>query len=501
MIQTMIVDDEAVIHVTLRSLIDWESRGYTVVCDCSNGRQALEYLRENAVDLLITDIKMPEMSGLELLRSLRESNYTPVTVALSGYDEFDLVREAFRLGAYDYLLKANISPDVLKRLLDNLRENVFHELPQSKTEKPCPTQLVPELPEGEYMAAMFQVQNFQEIAQRFGGNLRDRMERPMLELVRQIRRLQGRAEIASLSPDCYLLYYRVQDRERSRDTVLPVVRQIQGVWRDFMNLDTVAGVSDITSGDQLGEVTVHCRALCCLTVLHGKDTVCAQWKVHELCQSYEEAAETCDALITALCGEDPQEADREAGLWFSGLKKLNNADHVRRILILLARLGERLQSYGQEFFHIFPERTDYQPLLEGFETNGERELWLRSILRRVQTACAEERQARQTGAIDRAKEFMQDNFENPELMLKTVADYVGFSEKYFSSRFTRECGCTFINYLNDLRIKRARELLTQTDMKIYEISEAVGYSSIEHFNHMFKRKFGLSPKNFRKTSL
>ena len=93
---------------------------------------------------------------------------------------------------------------------------------------------------------------------------------------------------------------------------------------------------------------------------------------------------------------------------------------------------------------------------------------------------------------------MRDNFTNPELMLKTVADYVGFSEKYFSTRFTKECGCTFINYLNDLRIKRAQELLVQTDMKIYEISEAVGYSSVEHFNHMFKKKLCISPKDYRK---
>lgn len=96
-------------------------------------------------------------------------------------------------------------------------------------------------------------------------------------------------------------------------------------------------------------------------------------------------------------------------------------------------------------------------------------------------------------------EFMQDNFTNPELMLKTVADFVGFSEKYFSSRFTQECGCPFIGYLNDLRIGRAQELLLQTDMKIYEISDAVGYSSVEHFNHMFKKKLCMSPKDFRKT--
>lgn len=90
-----------------------------------------------------------------------------------------------------------------------------------------------------------------------------------------------------------------------------------------------------------------------------------------------------------------------------------------------------------------------------------------------------------------------DNFTNPELTFRTVADYVGFSEKYFSTRFTKECGTTFIAYLNDLRIRRAQELLVQTDLKMYEISEAVGYGSVEHFNHIFKKKLCISPKEYR----
>lgn len=94
---------------------------------------------------------------------------------------------------------------------------------------------------------------------------------------------------------------------------------------------------------------------------------------------------------------------------------------------------------------------------------------------------------------------MKDNFNNPELTLKTVADHVGFNEKYFSTRFTKECGCTFITYLNDLRIKRAQELLVRTNMKMYEISDSVGYASVEYFNHMFKKKLGISPRDFRQS--
>lgn len=105
------MDDDSLVHVTLRSLINWEHYGYTVVGDCSNGNQALSFLKDHTIDLLITDIKMPGMSGLELMAKLRQQSHMPVTVALSGYDEFELVREAFRLGAYP---KADIEVEKIK---------------------------------------------------------------------------------------------------------------------------------------------------------------------------------------------------------------------------------------------------------------------------------------------------------------------------------------------------------------------------------------------------
>lgn len=379
MIRTLIVDDDSLIHVTLRSLIDWEDCGYTVVQDCSGGNQALGYLMEHPVDLLITDIKMPGMDGLEL--------------------------------------------------------------------------------------------------------------------VRQVRRAQDRVTVRTRTPSRYELYYRVRSRNGAQDMVRSIVRQIQGLWHDLMNLDTAVGISSVVSRRELEEAAACCETLCKLSVLQGPGNLCVQGQYGELVRAYNSQAPACDGLIAALCGKDQRLMDQELGRWLSGLKRLDNKDHIRQILILLARLGERLESYGLSFSRVFPERPDFPALLRDFESKREREIWLRNTLRRVRDACDSQRQERRKGAM----EFMQDNFTNPELMLKTVADFVGFSEKYFSSRFTQECGCTFIGYLNDLRIGRAQELLLQTDMKIYEISDAVGYSSVEHFNHMFKKKLCMSPKDFRKT--
>ena len=283
MIRTLIVDDDSLIHVTLRSLIDWEDCGYTVVQDCSGGNQALGYLMEHPVDLLITDIKMPGMDGLEL--------------------------------------------------------------------------------------------------------------------VRQVRRAQDRVTVRTRTPSRYELYYRVRSRNGAQDTVRSIVRQIQGLWHDLMNLDTAVGISSVVSRRELEEAAACCETLCKLSVLQGPGSLCVQGQYGELVRAYNSQAPACDGLIAALCGEDQRLMDQELGRWLSGLKRLDNKDHIRQILILLARLGERLESYGLSFSRVFPERPDFPALLRDFESKREREIWLRNTLRRVRDTCDSQRQERQKGAI------------------------------------------------------------------------------------------------------
>lgn len=276
LIRVLIVDDDSLIHVTFRSLLVWEKLGYTVVQDCSNGNQALSYLKNHTIDLLITDIKMPGLNGLELMQRLRQQGRMPVTIALSGYDEFELVREAFRLGAYDYLLKSDINSVGLERLLRSLRQKLFRDVPADGRELPGESE--PRLPPGDYMAAAFQIQDFAGAARRFGDHLRESLEKPMLELANQIHRLQGRAVFRTNDPGQYEMYYAVRDRNRARDTIVSVVSQVQSVWRDFMNLEIGVGISDVVPQEQLEDVRRRCETLAVLSALRGKGKVCTQWE-------------------------------------------------------------------------------------------------------------------------------------------------------------------------------------------------------------------------------
>ena len=206
----------------------------------------------------------------------------------------------------------------------------------------------------------------------------------------------------------------------------------------------------------------------------------------------------CDLLLECVCTGNAAQAEIEK----SGFLHYAAAqpEPIVAVGALLARLAEKLDEYGQSFWEICPEKEDLAAELRGLHTVAELSLWLRGFLRRVENACA--RRAARPGAdsIQKAVAFLQDNYANPELCLKMVADYVALNEKYFSTRFTKECGSSFIAYLNNLRLFHAQEFLMQTDLKMYEISDRVGYNNVEHFNHIFKKKFGKTPSEYRKSA-
>ena len=121
--QILLVDDNRSILKSVSEIADWEKEGFKIA-GCYNGREAIEFIKNNPVDILITDMKMPVMDGVEVLRYLHETESEIKSVVLSSYDEFKLVREAFVLGAEEYLLKTSIDGDELLRIVKSLAEQI-----------------------------------------------------------------------------------------------------------------------------------------------------------------------------------------------------------------------------------------------------------------------------------------------------------------------------------------------------------------------------------------
>ena len=127
MYSILIVDDEPIVKIALRSILPWEEHGFSICGTASNGLEALSLIEQHHPDVIITDLKMPEMDGLELIRTLKEKNCPGEILVLSNYEDFDSVRSALLLGAADYLLKIKIQPDTLLACLNKTVEKLKDE--------------------------------------------------------------------------------------------------------------------------------------------------------------------------------------------------------------------------------------------------------------------------------------------------------------------------------------------------------------------------------------
>lgn len=513
----LIVDDDTIVRITLRSLTNWEKRGYHIAADAIHGQQALEYIKNHPVDLVITDMKMPVMDGIGLLEELNRLKIMPAVLVLSGYDEFKLVRDAFRLGASDYILKAGLTEETLVGMLKRMDEEVFqnhgaetegekHQVAKIPDSTLLADMAVGKRPleesffEQQYLVIQFEIEDFHKASARFGGDFEEELIKPMLELAGQIPRVASRCILGAMAPSRYCLLYRITDPGQYMENSVSACRQLCNVWKHFMNLSVSAGISSPGNGpkDFLNRFE-EAGDLLMLRYLKGKGKICDPWEKDVV--SFEEVRQTrqeYERLFKGLMVGDELAVWSEKKRLFSDLYKMELKAAKGICLRIICSMAWLFSDNHDDLTALFVEEVNYYVKIGRLDEMRSLELWLNNFFRWIMDYNAHQADRRQADMMIRAKRFIMDNYVNPELTLGSVAGFVGLNEKYFSTRFTKEEGITFRNYLTEVRIRKARELMETTDLKIYEISQSVGYNSVEHFTRVFKKLCGVSPGGYRK---
>lgn len=515
--QVLIVDDETIVRITLHSLVNWEALGYHIVADAIHGEQALQHLKDNQIDLVITDMKMPVMDGLGLLGALSRQETMPKVLVLSGYDDFKLVRESFRLGASDYLLKADLNEETLTAMLERFHQEGWKEdsaageTAAAMPEALSPGQMLVDMAMGKrpmereffphsYLVVQFEIEDFLKQSGRFDGNVEDQLVRPMLEFAGQIPRVVSRCVLGSISPSRYVMLYHATDKHQFRENVISTCRQLCKVWNNYMNLPVSAGISELAdAGDDFLERFEEAGNQLKIRYLKGKAQICYPWEPGVVdCGQVRESGEAYSKLLQGLLVGDELIVNEEKKHLFAEFYSEGLEESKSRCLHLICCLAWSLQESHDDISALFADEVNYYHKVERLDEMRSLELWMNNYFRWIMDYIQHHQDRRQADLMIRAKRFIVDNYANPELTLGSVADYIGLNEKYFSSRFTKEEGTTFSNYLTDVRIRKAKELMDRTDLKLYEISQQVGYNNVEHFNRVFKKVCQISPGTYRK---
>lgn len=510
-IRMLIVDDEAVICEGLRYTIDWTELGVEVVGVAYDGKDALHKVEKSAVELLLTDIRMDPMDGLQLAERLRQQHPEVQVVMISGYEDFGYARQAIRLGVNDYLLKP-VDIEELKTVVSKIVANIRKRKVEEGTQeielwlsnmarqgivygKEAP----PSLHGVQFRILATRLADFYI---RFYG-----MEPESYEALQEkwIHHLHRRLMRASFRP------VSVFDHENLLITLVSSdQRHDTKVWDDLLN-STIPQLWTDVGG------TIYCAAS---RIYEELDDTATCWsEASRLLEYYP--LENCPVLlpeygakissgrklprfdvtavvqdmVSALFKQDQEEVRALVTSMFDFFrdKEFLLSEILKIYEEMFALLRQRLRKSGMNGF-------DYghtvQPDLSIYNSYAGLEKIVQEDMKELLRLIDKNGIDKSYWIIEKAKRYITDHYRT-DLKASEVASWLKITPSYFSYIFKQSTGKGFTEYMNEIRIEQAKNLLATTQDKVFEIADKVGYKEYKYFVSVFKSYTGMTPKEYR----
>lgn len=506
--RVVLADDEPIIRCGIASCVPWQEAGFELAGQASNGQEALQICAREHVDIIISDIKMPVMDGLELIREAKKFNPGVKAVMVSSYSEFAYAQEAVKSGVVvDYLLKPTMDPEDLLQVLHTCRQRLDeekaarerselfeqekrrHELEQAEIAlKKClagggepPMPVFPWMKE-PLALSVWSFAPRTMLAEEIKTRLAEAGE-PLIAAV------TGGNELVVLLPDAgggaiSGIARRCTELSRETEAVMTV-----GVSPAFHDLKSLRDAYDwaktaLEKSFFTGEGGVY------------RGSIAARRADTEAERSWSELYELCSrALDTADLDRFERLLERIFDRWGKGTAgKKEVIEEAQQLLILFHTKMKKLHpDYSALQMWEQLRAIESAPSLKAL---GD---WYRDLaaqFRQEERLPVLAEDSYNVHSIQRALDYIRENYLK-ELSLQDAADYVNMSKNYFSEQFKRHTGMNFIDYLIHLRIRHAKRLLRTTSLRVYEVGMRSGFNSSKHFLKLFKRKVRCTPAEYR----
>lgn len=496
MLRLMIVDDEQIIREALSVMIDYESIGYQLIATAKNGMEAYDIICDEYPDVVITDIRMPILNGLDLIDRSMKSDSKITFILLSGYSEFEYAKQAMKYGVRYYLLKPTDKQELIETLISIRQELEQKELQRKQSRKRLLGDLLLPLEQSFIMEALERLEDFPSIFRKYQALLQfpdtclyacicTFVEEPYLKSfladVKRILTVNGtplqfpaiyvKNSVVLVFPITSLDY---QDRLREIFADLQYPEQSVSFETSFlqeattealfsgiiMKISRFSRILLIDGGQEIHEI---------------RNNIAAPWRVSQICQSLagaENEEKTEQLLDTTFAASLPLDAARNLAL--SLFLKLNPES------------GGQTIDIACDFFRRLYTCSDIQKI---------RDLMKVVLLQNN----AEESQAKTSANIALLKSYVEQHLDSENLSLKWLAEnYLFVSVGYLSKQFVKEEGIRFSDYLNKKRMDEAVRLMVYYhNDNIKSIARQVGFgNNPQYFSQVFKRYTGCTPTDY-----
>lgn len=535
MIKVFLVEDEVVMRNGIKNNIPWEQEGFEFVGEASDGELAYPLIKREKPDILITDIRMPFMDGLELSRLVKKELPQIKIIILSGYNEFDYAKTAIGIGVTDYLLKPISSAklleavkkvaDMIEKEQDNARlieryekemeENTLqekHKLWGSLVSNRLST--IELLEKGQrlgidFTASAYLVFLFKLMEEGDATGCSEELNRAS-EKVNDLTGAWKNALSFDRSPEGWAFLIKGESEEEVHNTFEEVKKELLELTESYPNVEYFGGIGSVVHriGDiqtsykeaarafssrfflDANQIADSSELLPRQTENDGKIDVSkmlSKKREHELVERFFKngTVEEVDSFLDELF----------QGIGEQNCKSLLYRQYVVMDLFFCAT--DFLDNLEIPTANLPEECRDINQIVEKAGSAGELREQIGILFTETMQLRDGHSKKKYSKLLEDAKSFIDENYKHDDMSLNTVAAQVNISPSYFSTIFSNEMGQTFVEYLTRVRLDKAKELLMCSTMRTAEIGYEVGYKDSHYFSYIFKKIVGCSPKEYR----
>lgn len=530
MLKVIIADDEPHICQLLETLIDWAAEGFTIVGFANNGYEVSKLCATNQPDLLITDIRMPGLGGLELIQQLHEQMPSVHVIIITGYSQFQYAHQALRYGVIDYLLKP-INTEELLIALRNVKEKIYHSgVPAliNLGEQPVSTKSMqtikgnillsiltsneqsasfsPEEYHIDFVGRIWRLFQVETILDGNYGNLpaEDYLGKKIKEIITEEFKEENCELVFTRTIKGY--FCLINGNEECFDAFLDHMRTIKiiliQVLEMFKGTFTI-GVSDLCRDFQkIGNSAKECERAIDQKIIVGKNQVIYfsdipderhNWKEFiddDFEREFKKGIADANPAVLSKCVLDLMSALNLTSQQVSG-------SLVYKVYTQLIHLFfDSVSVFGEENYGNYSEE---QLIMQGkyFYNITSAFTYLNNLFRTIISTLIEKRGEQSTKPIRMAQLYIDEHYKEG-IKLQEVAEYVGLTPTYLSTLFKKQVGKSLVEYLTHIRIQNAKQLLIDRNRNISDIADEVGFVDEKYFIKRFKKVTGLTPNEYRK---
>ena len=524
MYKILLVDDEDLIRNAIANIIDWPSIGITEILQAEDGELGLEMARAHRPDIVLTDIRMPFMDGLEMAKYITaELPYTKVIV-LTGHDEFDFALSSIKLGITDYIVKP-ISAENLRTVISKAVSKLKEERRRKQTQQKLRSQLRQSLPllkekvlnqliagkikketlaeKLEYTelkldyatytvciieAGSYQYQNIED----------DEMMNIMLKTSLKNNFGQDSIVFSNYNNQHILLFPGLAENDyESRNALHQRFTKHHDAFKETQEcyINTAIGIT-VNCIEEIPESYATAKHALSYNTALGNDIFFdfleLGYKSNEFIFPHNQIEEIVKSAYLNIHYEQPL---NDLVRYLSGCKNLT-AEHLQIISFeIVTQINKTLL------------QTDFSIKRDGgtsiykscnITSLADFEKCTQEYLSDIYTFLSENKHTRKQLLIQNAKQYIEENYANPDLNLNMVAGHIFINPTYLSALFKKEAGLSFVDFITQTRIKNAKLLLAHENTKSYEVAQKVGYQDPHYFSVCFKKQAGMSPSEYKK---